>query len=73
MCWRTKLQEQVTLAAEYGFTDVYVAIPITDAQQLLEDRHAMASAVLPTPLVDGSNSHRGNIDPLDNSVGKGPS
>ena len=48
MCWRTKLQEQVTLAVEYGFKEVYVALPISDATQLLEDQD------VPTPLVDGS-------------------
>jgi hypothetical protein len=51
MCWRTKLQEQVTLAVEYGFKEVYVSLPISDATQLLEDQHV---TVLPAPLVDGS-------------------
>lgn len=52
MCWRTKLQEQVTLAVEYGFKEVYVALPISDATQLLEGQRV---TVLPTPLVDGSS------------------
>jgi hypothetical protein len=57
MCWRTKLQEQVTLAVEYGFSEVYVALPISDATQLLEDQNA-SRTVLPTQLVDSSNNYR---------------